>query len=111
MGRVAKYGGRRGQGPLKQLGRDAPAVIKAAAQQLGDKSVKTRTGALQLLQELVAIQPDSMQAHVGALLPPLLAILNVSASPPPSPPARGLDPAGAACDASAWKERGGGLFP
>lgn len=60
-------------------------MIKAAAQQLGDKSVKTRTGALQLLQELVAIQPDSMQAHVGALLPPLLAILNVSASILPRP--------------------------
>lgn len=77
MGRVAKYSGGRKLGPLTLLGNDAPAVIKAAAQQLGDRSVKTRTGALQVLQELVAILPDSMQAHIAAVLPPLVAILNV----------------------------------
>ncbi len=74
---MAKYGGGRGEGPLAALSADAPAIIKAATKQLGGKSTKVRSGALQLLQALVAVQPGSMQAHLSLLLPALIAILEV----------------------------------
>lgn len=77
MGSVAQYEGGCGEGPLAKLTVDSPAIIKAAAKQLGDKSVKAKAGALQLLQQLVGVQPDSMQSHIALLQPALVAILNV----------------------------------
>lgn len=63
---------------LPELTRCPSAFPQSSAEQLNDKSAKAKAGALQLLQQLVAVQSDSMQSHVGLLLPALIAILNVS---------------------------------
>ena len=55
-------------------------LSQASAKQLNDKSAKAKAGALLLLQQLVAVQSDSMQSQIGLLLPALIAILNVRAN-------------------------------
>lgn len=55
-------------------------LSQASAKQLNDKSAKAKAGALLLLQQLVAVQSDSMQSQIGLLLPALVAILNVRAN-------------------------------
>jgi hypothetical protein len=54
-----------------------PLLAQASAKQLNDKSAKAKAGALLLLQQLVAVQSDSMQSQISLLLPALIAILNV----------------------------------
>lgn len=55
-------------------------LSQASAKQLNDKSAKAKAGALLLLQQLVAVQSDSMQSQIGLLLPALIAILKVRAN-------------------------------
>ncbi len=62
---------------LALLAADVPAVVKAAAKQLGEKSVKTRVGVFGVLRELLGVLPDSLAQHVAALLPGVLHALQV----------------------------------
>lgn len=59
--------------PLQLLSADVPPLIKAAARQLNDKSLKTRIGMFTVLHTLVGVLPSSVADHVGALVPGILS--------------------------------------
>lgn len=57
---------------------DADAIIKAAARQLKDKSIKTRSGIFLALRELVLVLPEACTAeYMGLLVPAILQALKV----------------------------------
>ena len=57
---------------------DADAILKAAARQLKEKSVKTRSGIFLALRELVLVLPEACTADsIGLLLPAILQALKV----------------------------------
>ena len=56
---------------------DAPGILKASQKQLREKSLKTRTGVLVLLKELLATLPDSQMQDVDQLLPGVISAMNV----------------------------------
>jgi hypothetical protein len=60
------------------LAGDAPDILKASMKQLRNKSLKTRTGILHLLKELLATLPDGQIRDTDQLLPGVLAAINVS---------------------------------
>lgn len=62
---------------IKKLLGDAPDVLKASLKQLRDKSLKTRTGILILLKELLAALPDNQISNVDQLLPGVISAINV----------------------------------
>ena len=62
---------------MKKLLGDAPDVLKASLRQLRDKSLKTRTGILILLKELLATLPDNQLSDVDQLLPGVISAINV----------------------------------
>ncbi len=79
---------REGSGPAaaakQKLRSDVPAIAKAVARQLREKSVKARATSFALLRALVAVQPGATNDACALLLPGVLAALSVS---PPSVPA------------------------
>lgn len=62
---------------MEKLLGDAPDVLKASLKQLRDKSLKTRTGILILLRELLATLPDNQISNVDQLLPGVISAINV----------------------------------
>ena len=68
---------------------DAPGILKASQKQLKEKSLKTRTGILVLLKELLATLPDGRMQDVDQLLPGVISAMNVC-NPPHAPPCRQL---------------------
>ena len=67
----------RDPGVMEKLLGDAPDVLKASLKQLRDKSLKTRTGILILLKELLATLPDNQISNVDQLLPGVISAINV----------------------------------
>ena len=59
------------------LAADVPALLKASARQLKEKSVKTRAGAFTVLQELLLARPDAVTGQADLVLPGILSALNV----------------------------------
>ncbi|MEW5303601.1 MAG: hypothetical protein WDW36_006278 [Sanguina aurantia] len=82
VGAASKHEAMRGEdsSPLTMLQADVPALLKAIAKQLRDKSPKTKIGVLGVLRELVTVIPDSVADHVALLLPGILASLNDKSS-------------------------------
>ena len=70
----------RAPGVVEMLAGDAPDVLKASLKQLRNKSLKTRTGILHLLKELLATLPDGQIRDTDQLLPGVLAAIDVSVS-------------------------------
>lgn len=64
-------------GPAAQLKADIPAIVRAIARQLRDKSVKAKSGVFQLLKELVTAQPNAVAAEMEQLVPGIAAALEV----------------------------------
>ena len=62
---------------IKKLLGDAPDILKASLKQLRNKSLKTRTGILILLKELLAALPDNQISNVDQLLPGVISAINV----------------------------------
>lgn len=62
---------------VEKLLSDAPDILKASLKQLRDKSLKTRTGVLVLLKELLATLPDNQISNVDQLLPGVISAINV----------------------------------
>ena len=59
------------------LAADVPALLRATARQLKEKSAKTRAGAFTVLRELLLALPSAVSGHVPLSLPGVLAALNV----------------------------------
>jgi cullin-associated NEDD8-dissociated protein 1 len=76
-----------GQGPavLQRLQADCGDVLKAACRQLRDKSLRTRSGVLLALKELLAVVPKCLSGHVEQLLQGLKGALSVRRCCPLSP--------------------------
>ncbi|KAI8473659.1 MAG: armadillo-type protein [Monoraphidium minutum] len=62
--------------PLDLLRADIPVALKAAAQQLGGRDVKTRAAAFGVLRALGAAAPAEVTQHLGQLVPGVLAALS-----------------------------------
>nr|CAG4646017.1 EOG090X00HY [Macrothrix elegans] len=58
------------------LMQQVPAIVKATAKQMKDKSLKTRQGVLALLTELVLVVPGCLSPHISQLIPGILFCLN-----------------------------------
>ena len=69
-----------GAAVLSQLRSDVPAVLRAAAKQLREKSIKTRIGAFVVLRELVVVVPSAVSTDPGLLVPAIVSALNVRSS-------------------------------
>ena len=61
---------------------DALSILKASQKQLREKSLKTRTGILVLLKELLAALPDGQIQDVDQLLPGVISAMNVCTHAP-----------------------------
>lgn len=68
--------------PVCLLRSDVPAVVKATARQVSEKSAKTRVGALVVARELVAVVPDSIAQQASLLMPGVLQVSQASRSLP-----------------------------
>lgn len=68
----------RAPGVVEMLAGDAPDILKASLKQLRNKSLKTRTGILHLLKDLLATLPDGQIRDTDQLLPGVIAAINVS---------------------------------
>ena len=66
-----------GPAPAELLSADVPALLRATARQLREKSAKTRAGAFTVLRELLLALPGAVSGHVPLLLPGIIAALNV----------------------------------
>ena len=64
-------------GVIDLLLADAPGILKVSQKQLREKSLKTRTGILVLLKELLATLPDGQMQDVDQLLPGVISAMNV----------------------------------
>ena len=64
--------------PVDLLKADVPTIVKAAAQQLHDKSQKTKIGVFLVLKELATLLPGSISVEVARIVPGIEAALNVS---------------------------------
>lgn len=64
--------------PVDLLKADVPTIVKAAAQQLRDKSQKTKIGVFLMLRELATLLPGSISVEVARMVPGIEAALNVS---------------------------------
>ena len=64
--------------PVDLLKADVPTIVKAAAQQLRDKSQKTKIGVFLVLKELATLLPGSISVEVARMVPGIEAALNVS---------------------------------
>lgn len=95
---VAKRGG--SSASVAALQADVPAVLKAAARQLRDKSPKTRAAIFRVLKELVSVQPDATAASIDQLTPGIAAALEVQRWTKCSPSSRWPVPSslGLSCD-------------
>ncbi|GBF96436.1 hypothetical protein Rsub_09235 [Raphidocelis subcapitata] len=74
------YGPDGGAGPLQVLRSDVPAALKAAAQQLAGRDVKTRAAAFGVLRALGVAAPEEVAAGLGAIVPGVLSALSDRAS-------------------------------
>ena len=70
----------RAPGVVEMLAGDAPDILKASLKQLRNKSLKTRTGILHLLKDLLATLPDGQIRDTDQLLPGVIAAIHVSVS-------------------------------
>ena len=64
--------------PVDLLKADVPTIVKAAAQQLRDKSQKTKIGVFLVLKELATLLPGSISVEVARMVPGIEAALDVS---------------------------------
>jgi hypothetical protein len=69
-----------GAAVLSQLRSDVPAVLRVAAKQLREKSIKTRIGAFVVLRELVLVVPSAVSTDPSLLVPAIVSALNVRRS-------------------------------